>query len=425
MNAVANGSSGSIGAGVLLAISALRDPGAVVGPDGVVRDVNRAWELLSRRPDAPPVLTATPHTSLPNRCRTAQLSGFAQGESIAAAIEDVLHGIRPEYDVELEWRLGNESHWYLLNVLPLGEPQYGALVLHRDITAQKLAQASLAEAWDFYLRLFDEFPALIWRSDPGGEITWFNRTFLEFTGRTTEQLRGKGWLELMHPADREGYHLIAHRAKEAHRAYQLELRLRRRDGEYRWVVASGRPYQDLEGGFAGYVCAANDITEVRRAEADAVDARAAERAADNREKRAQADLMDQELGRLETFRSGQLGLGPLHEASPEAFAQLARRYGDLLDLALERQIYKDVTAVPSTGLKDLAQRLGLLHAGPRDVVELHTRVLQERTKDPLGPKRQAYLSEGRVLALELMGDLVAWYRARAAPVLPGSSTEQG
>lgn len=371
-------------------LTALREPAALIDPDGSVREVNLAWDTLSRRTDAPALVTAGRGTSLPSRARTAQLNGVFDGARIARGIEDVLQGARDELDLELSWSMGGLEHWYLLTVTPLRGPLQGALVLHREITAQKLAQDSLSNAWDFYLRIFDDFPSLIWRSGEDGRPSYFNRTWLEFTGKSVPQQRGDGWLEVVHPSDRKGVEAGFSAALAAREPLQLELRLRRADGEHRWVVAAGRPYSRPDGTFGGYVVVFTDITELRRAEVLA-------------------------LENMDTYAAGAPGAHPpLHEHAPELFQRFTARYGDLLDLALERQAYKDVTAAPSAGLKELAERLAALNAGPRDVVELHTRVLRERVTAAGAVRRQAYLSEGRLMVLELMGNLAAQYQLRSA-----------
>lgn len=400
-------------------LRALREPAALLTRAGEVLATNDAWEQLSRAPDAPPVLTATVGTSLPARCRTAELNGFRPGRKIAASIEEVLEGKLAELDLELEWTARGALRAYLVTVTPLRGGVCGALVLHREITAQRLAQESLSESWDFYLRVFDDFPGLVFRFGKDRVPSYFNRTFLEFSGRTSAELRGEGWLQLVHPADRAGFTTSLVQAMDAHLPGQLELRYRRRDGEFRWLVLSGKPYFDEDRSFDGYVFVAADITELRRAEALAIEARGAQVAAELRAAGTRSELADAELGELEAYHGGEQAhatlrsaeLPPLFEQSPEVFTQLERRYGELMELALERQVYRDVTASASPGLKELGERLGALNAGPRDVVELHARVMRQKMKEAAA-RRQAYLSEGRLLVLELMGNLAAYYRAR-------------
>lgn len=141
-----------------------------------------------------------------------------------------------------------------------------AIATIRNITDQKMAEKSLRRARDFYLTLLDDFPLLIWRSGPDAKCNYFNKTWIAFTGRTLEQELGEGWIEGVHPDDvkhcLEGY-VNAFHAREP---FALEYRLRRHDGEYRWIVDWGRPISDLDGGFAGYIGAAQDISDRIRGE---------------------------------------------------------------------------------------------------------------------------------------------------------------
>lgn len=127
-----------------------------------------------------------------------------------------------------------------------------------------------------------------------------------------------------------------------------------------------------------------------------------------------------ELERLAASSAPAAGRGPqprpLREGHPDAFAELVTRCGDLLDLALQQQKYKVETDV-SAALQDLGDRLGALGAGPRDVIEVYGTALKSRSAGAIAARARAYLDEGRLLVLELMGHLVAYYRDR--PPEPG------
>lgn len=81
----------------------------------------------------------------------------------------------------------------------------------------------------------------------------------------------------------------------------------------------------------------------------------------------------------------------------------------MLDKALERRIYK-TTATVQEELRSLAETLGFLKAGPRDIIEIHTTVLEDKCKGVAQIKSQAYIEEGRTLLLELMGYVLLFYR---------------
>lgn len=117
------------------------------------------------------------------------------------------------------------------------------------------------------LRLLDEFPTPIWRAGPDTKCDFFNKSWLVFTGRTMEQECGDGWAQGVHPEDLNrcvSTYLAAFHAREP---FEMEYRLRRHDGEYRWIVDFGRPFNDAEGQFAGYIGSCYDITERKQTEA--------------------------------------------------------------------------------------------------------------------------------------------------------------
>lgn len=104
-----------------------------------------------------------------------------------------------------------------------------------------------------------------------------------------------------------------------------------------------------------------------------------------------------------------MGTGPLKQVAPDAFAHLVERYATLLDKAVEQQAYH-ITHDLSISIRELAVDLGRLRAGPRDVINIHSVALKERLKGQVPERGQVILEESRVLVIELMGDLVQYYR---------------
>ncbi len=119
---------------------------------------------------------------------------------------------------------------------------------------------------DFYLTFLDKFPALIWRSDTNAKCDYFNQAWLDFTGRSLEQEMGDGWTEGVHPKDLPDCLKSFLEAFHARQSFALEYRLRRHDGEYRWILDQGRAFNDLDGQFAGYMGSCFDITDAKRTE---------------------------------------------------------------------------------------------------------------------------------------------------------------
>jgi two-component system, sensor histidine kinase PdtaS len=117
-----------------------------------------------------------------------------------------------------------------------------------------------------FKELADNAPVMIWRANPDKLYDFFNTPWLEFTGRTLEQEIGNGWLEGVHPDDRERCMATFSAAFDARREFSMDYRLRRHDGEYRWVLDNGRPFHRAGNEFAGYFGSCIDITERKGAE---------------------------------------------------------------------------------------------------------------------------------------------------------------
>ncbi|KAF0177247.1 MAG: multi-sensor signal transduction histidine kinase, partial [Nitrospirae bacterium] len=130
----------------------------------------------------------------------------------------------------------------------------------RDITRRKRNEEALQRSRDFYLTLLEGFPALIWQSGADSLFNFFNRTWLDFTGRSFEQEAGYGWTEQIHPDDREAFLGSYRGAFQSRMPFEAEFRLRRKDGEYRWIVTAGRAFNDVDGSFAGFIGFCYDIT---------------------------------------------------------------------------------------------------------------------------------------------------------------------
>ncbi|ACH37408.1 sensor histidine kinase response regulator, PAS domain-containing [Citrifermentans bemidjiense Bem] len=151
--------------------------------------------------------------------------------------------------------------------------------LKQEIQERLRAEGQLAEARDHYLNILAEAPALIWRADTQAKCDWFNHTWLSFTGRTMEEEYGDGWAQGVHPDDLERCVAIWLGAFHQKAPFEMEYRLRRHDGVFRWILDIGRPFSGLDGSFAGYIGYCFDITDRKGAEMELVLAREAAEAA--------------------------------------------------------------------------------------------------------------------------------------------------
>lgn len=116
--------------------------------------------------------------------------------------------------------------------------------------------------------LANSLPALVWVADASGACIWFNRQWLDFTGRTLEQELGDGWVDSVHPDDRQHCVETYHRNLSARQPSQIEYRLRHHSGDYRWILDRGGPRFDAGGVFIGFTGACMDIEDRKQAEAE-------------------------------------------------------------------------------------------------------------------------------------------------------------
>lgn len=116
-------------------------------------------------------------------------------------------------------------------------------------------------------RLMDAVPVLIWCADPTGNWIYFNKVWLDFTGRALDQEMGPGWIADVHPDDvaRTMRCIAAHCG--GRQPFRLEFRLRRFDGAWRWMLCAGQPRYTGVGAFAGFIGSCTDLTDVKEAEA--------------------------------------------------------------------------------------------------------------------------------------------------------------
>jgi len=144
----------------------------------------------------------------------------------------------------------------------------GVVCVIHDLTAQKLAEEQLGETERRFQNMADAAPVLLWMSEPDGLCTFFNQSWLDFTGRTMEEEWGVGWAEGIHFEDFQKCMDTYFAAFNARRVFEMEYRLRRSDGNYRWILDRGTPRYTPDGTFAGYIGSCIDITDRKHMEGE-------------------------------------------------------------------------------------------------------------------------------------------------------------
>ena len=136
------------------------------------------------------------------------------------------------------------------------------LFLATVIEERVTGETELRESEQRFQLVADAAPVMIWMSGVDKLCTFFNKTWLEFTGRSPEQETGNGWAEGVHTDDLQRCLNTYTKAFDLREAFVMQYRLRRQDGEYRWISDQGVARYDAQGKFSGYIGSCVDVTDL-------------------------------------------------------------------------------------------------------------------------------------------------------------------
>ncbi|MBU0956090.1 MAG: PAS domain-containing protein [Spirochaetes bacterium] len=187
------------------------------------------------------------------------ISHFIQNEDPLACIREVQKNhVSLSREIQVE-----DNRFYLMRVLPysVGPKVFSGTVLaFSDITEIKQAEEALLQSQRMFMTVTDTSPALVWMSSVDKLCFWFNKTWLEFTGRSMEQEKGNGWAEGVHPEDFDRCLEIYTSAFDKHENFYMRYRLRHAGGEYRYIDDYGSPRFKDDGEFLGYIGSCLDVS---------------------------------------------------------------------------------------------------------------------------------------------------------------------
>lgn len=170
---------------------------------------------------------------------------------------------------DLEWRYRTKQGKHLVGLTSAelieigGQPCILAVVA--DITDRKKVEQKLQESERRFRLMADSAPVLMWLSGPDRLCTDFNQEWLRFTGRDIREELGEGWTKNVHPDDLPHCMYTYTRAFDARQEFVMEYRLRRHDGQFRWLLDRGVPRFLEDGSFAGFIGCCIDITDEKEA----------------------------------------------------------------------------------------------------------------------------------------------------------------
>ncbi len=167
---------------------------------------------------------------------------------------------------EYEMTIQGETRWFEARMVRTNGSKVLSVV--RDVTIRKQSEESLRQSEERFRTMADTAPVMIWMSGPDRNCTYINQQWLDFTGRTVEEEMGDGWASGIYAGDHarciETYDLAFAQRK----TFNLEYRLRRADGQFRWVYDTGTPRFSSSGEFLGFIGSCLDISDRKQGEVD-------------------------------------------------------------------------------------------------------------------------------------------------------------
>jgi PAS domain S-box-containing protein len=216
----------------------------------------------------------------------------------------------------------------------IGDILWNALKRRQAMQALLAARETARESEERFRLIANTAPVMIWMSDIDKQVTYVNQPWLDFTGWPPNVVPGHRWIELVHSDDVERCGDVFGNAFDQRRPFEVEHRLRRRDGEYRWTVSVGVPRYGTDRSFVGYVGTAVDITDRKLAEQALLGSHAAlqERTVELERRTTQLSQMASDLTLAEQHAREQLAK-TLHDGLQQLLVSAA--------LQLDRHVTRD------------------------------------------------------------------------------------
>ena len=294
------------------------------------------------------------------------------------------------------------------------------MVLAAIVEERKHAEDDLRESEERFRLMADTAPTLIWMSGTDKLYTFFNQGWLDFTGRSMDDELGEGWVSRVHPEDVQRCIGIYKASFDARVNFEMEYRLRRFDGDYRWMVNYGVPRFESDGNFCGFIGSCVDITE-RKWAAESLGALTGRliHAQEEERTRIARDLHDDFSQRLAILG---IGLGQLWKMLPNSSVEERSRLQEMLNGI--KELSADLHALSHQLHSSRLEHVGLVSALGglcKEISEKYKIEVQFTECDPrLEIPKNVALSLFRV-AQEALGNVVKHSGARKAKLELGAN----
>jgi PAS domain S-box-containing protein len=229
---------------------------AVIAEDGHILAVNESWRQFAQANGVPAGHDWTADNYF-HACRLNE-----HGERAAAGIRAVARGERGAFEMEYPCHGGGVERYFLLRANRFrGDGPVRLVVTHENITERVVAERQVREGASQLAQLTEGVPLLMWACTPTGECDYLSRQWLDYTGRGLVEQLGYAWLDAVHPEDREHTAGAWRKAVAAGGGYDVEFRLLRHDGAYRWFAVRGIPLRDQTGTVVRWFGSCTDVDD--------------------------------------------------------------------------------------------------------------------------------------------------------------------
>ncbi len=160
-------------------------------------------------------------------------------------------------------------YWEIATITPVKNYEgsiINYLAIKEDITTRKLAEQKLQKAKDFYLKLLEDFPVMVWQCDTEGTFNFFNKTFSEFTGCHKKVQSTRDYNQMIFEKDQEVFQDAFEKSLKSKSPFIVEYRIKDRYDNYRWILNHAKPFTDLDGNYGGFIATCIDIHDRKKVE---------------------------------------------------------------------------------------------------------------------------------------------------------------
>ena len=239
------------------------------------------YSLFSRQP-----IIVTDLTSETRFNRSALLDehNVISGISVIIAGQNQPWGVLGAHSTQQRIFTEDDIHFFQAAANILAE----AIARYQLLEKEQIARSAAEKNEQYYRLLTETIPQIVWTTNPDGLTDYFNNRWYEYTGLTVEESLGWAWQSAIHPEDREFCHLLWLLAVETGNTYEIEYRIRAKDGTYRWYLGRGLPLCNKDGQTVRWFGTCTEIEDQKRAQSERTELLKREQSAKNLVQRLQA-----------------------------------------------------------------------------------------------------------------------------------------